>query len=157
VSAPARAWRTNVTMTMEAWIGVGLLLAIQAALAIRLLVALGRLGRLEERVQHLGDALTLLTETAESGFKTMADEIERLRQVRSRTAEPRPAQPRPASTARRGRAGQEHVRSEGPSESGARPRLQMGAQGREQPAVAADAPDRSAARPARRARGAAQS
>lgn len=135
-------------MTVEAWIGAALL-AIQAALAIRLLVALGRLGRLEERVQHLGDALALLTETAESGFSTMANEIERMRQARSRTAEPRATSARVASAARRGRTIQEIARSEELSEGEVRLRLQMGTQGREPAAVAADAPDKGATRPAR--------
>jgi hypothetical protein len=135
-------------MTVEAWIGAALL-AIQAALAIRLLVALGRLGRLEERVQHLGDALALLTETAESGFNTMASEIERIRQARSRTAEPRATSTRPASAAGRGRTIREIARNEDPSEGEVRLRLQKGGPEREPVAVAADAPDKGAARPAR--------
>lgn len=135
-------------MTVEAWIGAALLV-VQAALAIRLLVALGRLGRLEERVQHLGDALALLTETAESGFSTMANEIERIRQARSRTAEVRATSARAASAARRGRTIQESARNEDRPEGEARLRLQMGAQGREPTAVAADLPAKPAARPAR--------
>lgn len=147
MSAPGRVWRINVTMTVEVWIGAGLLV-FQAALAIRLLVALGRLGRLEERVHHLGDALALLTETAESGFNTMAGEIERLRQPRSRTAESRPTSARVASAARRGRTVQEIAKTEGLSEGEVRLRLQMAAQNREQ-AAAADAPDRGGARSSR--------
>jgi hypothetical protein len=33
--------------------------------------------RLEEKVGHLGDALSILTETSEAGFKAIADELTR--------------------------------------------------------------------------------
>ena len=60
-----------------------LLSAVQAWLLWRLSRMVAASARLEEKVGHLGDALSILTETSEAGFKAIADEL--TRPVRSKT------------------------------------------------------------------------
>ena len=52
-----------------------LLSAAQAWLLWRLSRMVAATARLEEKVGHLGDALSILTETSEAGFKAIADEL----------------------------------------------------------------------------------
>ena len=54
-----------------------LLSAVQAWLLWRLSRMVAASARLEEKVGHLGDALSILTETSEAGFKAIADELTR--------------------------------------------------------------------------------
>ena len=54
-----------------------LLSAVQAWLLFRLSRMVAASARLEEKVGHLGDALSILTETSEAGFKAIADELTR--------------------------------------------------------------------------------
>jgi len=58
---------------------------IQVGALFYVLRGLRRLGRLETRLGHLTDALSLLTETSEAGFKSTAVEIAR---IAERAAEP---------------------------------------------------------------------
>ena len=51
--------------------------AVQAWLLWRLSRMVAASARLEEKVSHLGDALSILTETSEAGFKAVADELTR--------------------------------------------------------------------------------
>src|SRR4029450_7226517 len=51
--------------------------AVQAWLLWRLSRMVAASARLEEKVSHLGDALSILTETSEAGFKAIADELTR--------------------------------------------------------------------------------
>ena len=51
--------------------------AVQAWLLWRLSKMVAASARLEEKVGHLGDALSILTETSEAGFKAIADELTR--------------------------------------------------------------------------------
>jgi hypothetical protein len=51
--------------------------AVQASLLWRLSRMVAASARLEEKVGHLGDALSILTETSEAGFKAIADELTR--------------------------------------------------------------------------------
>ena len=51
--------------------------AVQAWLLWRLSRMVAASARLEEKVGHLGDALSILTETSEAGFKAIADELTR--------------------------------------------------------------------------------
>jgi hypothetical protein len=70
---------------------VGVLLialsSVQAWLLWRLSRMVAASGRLEEKVGHLADALSILTETSEAGFKAVADEMTR----RAAAAPPAPA------------------------------------------------------------------
>lgn len=70
-------------MTYLVAITLGVLL-VQLVWLWRLTRALARWRTVEERVTHFGDALALLTETADTGFRAMAGEVERLA-----TADPR--------------------------------------------------------------------
>lgn len=54
-----------------------LLSAVQAWLLWRLSRMVAASARLEEKVGHLADALSILTETSEAGFKAIADELTR--------------------------------------------------------------------------------
>ena len=63
---------------------LGLLVMAQGWLLWRLTRVLASAARVEERVGHFGDALSLLTETTESGFRAVADEIGRRRDRRAR-------------------------------------------------------------------------
>lgn len=66
-------------------------LLVQLVFLGKLVRALGRLQSLEERVAHFGDAMSLLTETADAGFRSVAGEVERLaaadRRLRAAKAE----------------------------------------------------------------------
>jgi hypothetical protein len=53
-------------------------LLVQLVFLGKLVRALGRLRSLEERMAHFGDAMSLLTETADAGFRSVAGEVERL-------------------------------------------------------------------------------
>jgi hypothetical protein len=54
-----------------------LLSAAQAWLLWRLSRMVAATARLEDKVGHLGDALSILTETSEAGFKAIAEELTR--------------------------------------------------------------------------------
>ena len=97
-----------------------LLSAVQAWLLWRLSRMVAASARLEEKVGHLGDALSILTETSEAGFKAIADELTRRavapaprpdRRRRSRASGRRPARARasptspPPSTCRKAKCG----------------------------------------------------
>jgi len=60
---------------------VGAALTVLSTVQVWLLWRLSRMvaasARLEEKVGHLGDALSILTETSEAGFKAIADELTR--------------------------------------------------------------------------------
>jgi hypothetical protein len=136
-------------------VGVGLGLAVLQILLCRSLVgACRRVHALDERVTRLGDALSLLTETAESGFRSMACEVERL------STRPRRASSRPATTARvgkaarRGRTVQDIAAAAEVSESEVHLRLRLAEQDGGPPAAATPAPAQPAAAPRRAERGA---
>jgi hypothetical protein len=105
-----------------------LLLLIQARLIFSLMKALRRIAPLEERIGHLSDALTLLTETSESGFRAVALEVERLGHRTQGSGEGRTTTARVASAARRGHSVQEIAAEEQVSESEVRLRLHMAEQ-----------------------------
>ncbi|MFN8057701.1 MAG: hypothetical protein U0Q12_23610 [Vicinamibacterales bacterium] len=71
--------------------------AIQIYLVWRLLKAFAILQRYDERLGHFGDALSLLTETTETGFVTMGQELERVATMLTRKDGPHASQTRPAS------------------------------------------------------------
>lgn len=107
------------------------LLVVQIAWMWRISRLARALERYEARLSQLGDAMGLLTEAAESGFRTMATELERLAEA------PRPGPPRPAAAARmaaaarRGRSHAEIAAAEDVSEGEVALRLHLTGQGRE--------------------------
>jgi hypothetical protein len=57
--------------------GLGVIALAQAVLLWRASRSLGRLDGIQARVEKFGDALTLLTDTTESAFRSVASEIAR--------------------------------------------------------------------------------
>ena len=68
-------------MNTSTLIAVGAVLTVvlvgQSYLLWRLTRSLGGVQKLDEKLGHYGDALSLLTETTESGFKAVAAELDR--------------------------------------------------------------------------------
>jgi hypothetical protein len=106
------------------------LLVLQAALTWSLLRALGRLGPMADKVSQFADALSLLTETAETGFKATALELQRLGTRTERRADTTGSSTtaRVAAAARRGKSLQEIAAHERLSEGEVRLRLNMSEQ-----------------------------
>jgi hypothetical protein len=102
-----------------------LLLIVQIGLLWRNLNVSRTLQRAQARMGHLGDALALLTETSESGFRTMASEIERLTESAGRVREPPVDVPRLAAAARRGRSAAQIAAAENLSEGEVSLRLHL--------------------------------
>jgi hypothetical protein len=126
-------------MTMYV-IGAGVVLVgLQAVLTLSLLRALWRVRDVGTRVAHYGDALSLLTETTESGFRAVAGEVERLGHPRARRPEARTTTARVATAVRRGRSVQEIAADEQVSEGEVRLRLHLA-----EPAAPAAASDTAA-------------
>lgn len=124
---------------------LGLLLAAQVWLLWRLTRMAGTTLRLEEKLTHFADALSLLTETSEAGFRAIADEMTR----RQATDGPAPARPRPSvarlkAAAKRGTSIAEIAAAESMSEGEVRLRLHLAEQA---------APTRSGARAGKAAAG----
>jgi hypothetical protein len=122
-------------------IGVGAVLTVvviaQSYLLWRLTRSLGGVQKLDEKLGHFGDAMSLLTETTEAGFKAVAAELDRA------TARPndgpakaaiKKAMPAPSTAARisaaarRGRTVPEIAAAEELSEGEVRLRLHMSKQ-----------------------------
>jgi hypothetical protein len=103
-----------------------LLSAVQAWLLWRLSRMVAASARLEEKVGHLGDALSILTETSEAGFKAIADELTR-RHVADAPAPKRSRTPiaRLRAAARRGLSIAEIAAAEQMSEGEVRLRLHL--------------------------------
>jgi hypothetical protein len=74
-------------------VGLAVLVVVQGALLVRATRALTRVGSLETRLERIGDAVTLLTDTTESAFRAVAAEM-------SRRPAPAAAVTRAASAAR---------------------------------------------------------
>lgn len=107
------------------------LLAVQIVLLWRLVRLSGEAQRRDERLAQLSDAMSLLTEATESGFRTIAAELER----QADGTRARPAKTvsvtRVAAAARRGRSHAEIAASEGVSEGEIALRLHLAGQGRD--------------------------
>ena len=114
-------------MNWLAWLsGVAcVLLIVQIGLLWRNLSGARSLRRAEQRVGQLSDALALLTETSEAGFRAMATEIERLAETGTRRHEPRVNIARMAAAVRRGRSIAEVAAAEGLSEGEVALRLHL--------------------------------
>jgi hypothetical protein len=104
-------------------------LACQAVLVIALQRALRRTRDMNARVTHLGEAMGLLTETTETGFRALAAEVERLGRGPDSSRDPA-ASARMTNAARRGRSAQEIAADERVSEGEVRLRLHLAEQAR---------------------------
>jgi hypothetical protein len=127
----------TVTPTILISVGAALALAmiVQGWILWRLLGAVGVVQKLDEKLAHFGDALTLLTETAEGGFRAVAAELDRsaLQAGQGATAAKKPVLPRPTSArmtaaAKRGRSMEEIAATEQVSEGEVRLRLHLAKQ-----------------------------
>ena len=107
-----------------------ILLLAQIVMLWRFSHVMGTIRRYEERLGHLGDTMTLLTETTEAGFRAMALEIERLATADAQRNAVRPSSTRIASAARRGRSIQQIAADEQVSEGEVRLRLHLNDQAR---------------------------
>ena len=122
-------------------IGVGAVLTVvvigQSYLLWRLTRSLGGVQKLDEKLGHYGDALSLLTETTESGFKAVAAELDRAAarpndgpaKAAIKKAMPAPSTAaRISAAARKGRTVPEIAAAEELSEGEVRLRLHMAKQ-----------------------------
>jgi hypothetical protein len=108
-------------------VGVALILlsGVQAWLLFRLSRMVAASARLEEKVGHLGDALSILTETSEAGFKAIADELTRRAVPTAPAARPKTPIARLKAAARRGTSIAEIAAAEHMSEGEVRLRLHL--------------------------------
>ena len=110
---------------------VGVLLValsgVQAWLLWRLSRMVAASARLEEKVGHLADALSILTETSEAGFKAVADEMTRRAAVAPPAPAPRAKTPNPRirAAARKGVSIADIAAAEHMSEGEVRLRLHL--------------------------------
>jgi hypothetical protein len=112
---------------------VGVLFLVQGWILWRLLGAVGIVQRMDEKITHFGDALTLLTETAEGGFRAVASELDRAGLQATTSAAKKPVLPKPTSArmtaaAKRGRSVEEIASTEQVSEGEVRLRLHLAKQ-----------------------------
>jgi hypothetical protein len=116
----------NSTLLIVVGAALTLLSAVQAWLLWRLSKMVASSARLEEKVAHLGDALSILTETSEAGFKAVADELTR-RAVAGPVPATRSKTPiaRIKAAARRGTSIAEIAAAENMSEGEVRLRLHL--------------------------------
>ena len=116
----------NSTLLVVVGAALTLLSAVQAWLLWRLSKMVAASARLEEKVGHLGDALSILTETSEAGFKAIADELTR-RAVAAPAVPARSKTPitRIKAAARRGTSIAEIAAAEHMSEGEVRLRLHL--------------------------------
>jgi hypothetical protein len=113
---------------MSVGVVLSALVTAQVWLLWRLTRVLASAARVEERVGHFGDALSLLTETTESGFRAVADELGRRRLDVPDFLQHKTATARVSAAARRGRSVTEIASAEDVSEGEVRLRLHMGGQ-----------------------------
>jgi len=107
--------------------GVGSVLLVQLFLAWRLLVTTRALDRVQARMAHQGEALSLLTDTSENGFAAIARELDRLATPEPKPSR-RPSTRRVATAARKGRSVAEIAADERVSEGEVRLRLGLAGQ-----------------------------
>lgn len=119
--------------------GVSLVQALAIALLLRR--RSGReLSRVETRLSHFGEALALLTDTAQTGFATIAAELERGGRRRAAGAGRAATSKRIVTAAHQGRSIQDIAADEAVSESEVRLHLGLAEERVVQPAVAHDTP-----------------
>jgi DNA-directed RNA polymerase specialized sigma24 family protein len=108
-------------------LAVGVLVLVQGAVLWRLLSTQRTIGKLSERLVHQGEALSLLTDTSESGFSAIAREMERLATTETKATR-KPSTRRVATAARKGRTIAEIAARERVSEGEVRLRLHLAGQ-----------------------------
>jgi DNA-directed RNA polymerase specialized sigma24 family protein len=106
-------------------VALTLLSAVQAWLLWRLSRMVAASARLEEKVGHLGDALSILTETSEAGFKAIADELTRRSLPAASASRPKTPITRLKAAARRGTSIADIAAAEHMSEGEVRLRLHL--------------------------------
>src|SRR6266508_3992312 len=107
--------------------GGGLLVAAVIASFRMQVLQQRRLARIDERIAHLTAGISLLTDTAESGLRDVAQEIERMA-APAKSAIPKArgvAQRRVSNAARRGKSVKDIAAAEGMSEGEVRLRMQL--------------------------------
>ena len=121
-----------MTLPLGIVVGIALTLwAVQAWLLWRLSRMVAASARLEEKVGRLGDALSILTETSEAGFKAMADELTRRAVLAGPGPRPRARTPlaRLKAAARKGMSIADIAAAEQMSEGEVRLRLHLAEHG----------------------------
>lgn len=127
-------------MLLNALLVVGSILVLaQIVMLWRFTHVVGTIHRFEARLGHVGDTMTLLTETTETGFRAMALEIERLASAESTRPDPRASATRMTTAARRGRSIPQIAADEDVSEGEVRLRLHLSDQARATKATASKA------------------
>jgi hypothetical protein len=121
------------TTLISVGIALGAVLLVQGWILWRLLGAIGIVPRMEEKLAHFGDALTLLTETTEGGFRAVASELDRAANHSGSAGAKKPVVPKPTSArmtaaAKRGRTVEEIAATEQVSEGEVRLRLHLAKQ-----------------------------
>ena len=114
-------------MTTMQVAGVGSVLLVQVFLAWRLMVTTRALDRVQARMAHQSEALSLLTDTSENGFGAIARELDRLATPEVKPSR-RPSTRRVATAARKGRSVAEIAAEERVSEGEVRLRLGLAGQ-----------------------------
>ena len=99
--------------------------AAQSALSVTLIRQLKALRQMEARVEHFNDALALLTEATESGFRSTAAELQRVAAVQRHSQDPSEVQRRLERAATLGGSVAQIASQEGLSEGEVQLRLHM--------------------------------
>ncbi len=97
----------------------------QSALSVKLIRQVMALRQMEARVEHFNDALALLTEATESGFRSTAAELQRVAAVQRHSEDPLEVQRRLERAATLGGSVAQIAGHEGLSEGEAQLRLYM--------------------------------
>ena len=97
----------------------------QSALSVTLIRQLKALRQMEARVEHFNDALALLTEATESGFRSTAAELQRVAAVQRHSQDPSEVQRRLERAATLGGSVAQIASQEGLSEGEVQLRLHM--------------------------------
>ena len=97
----------------------------QSVLSVKLIQQIGALRQVEARVEHLNDALALLTEATESGFRSTAVELQRVAAVQRHSDDPLDVQRRLERAVSLGGSVAQIAGHEGLSEGEVRLRLHM--------------------------------
>jgi hypothetical protein len=121
------------TTLISVGIALGAMLIVQGWILWRLLGAVGVVRTMDEKLAHFGDALTLLTETTEGGFRAVASELDRAALhsgsgLAKKPAVPKPTSARMTAAAKRGRSVEEIAATEQVSEGEVRLRLHLAKQ-----------------------------
>jgi hypothetical protein len=120
----------NPTMLISLGAALAAALIVQGWILWRLLGAVGVVQRMDEKIAHFADALTLLTETAEGGFRAVASELDRAghQTGAAKKPMPRPTSARMTAAVKRGRSVEEIASTEQVSEGEVRLRLHLAKQ-----------------------------